>query len=74
LFLVTLILQRWEARKTDFVLGFPQADAECDIGFVEGKEKGLLSQAEEKHLQYQTGGRVWNKHDYKGLLKLRAQG
>jgi hypothetical protein len=41
-----MILQRWEARKIDFVLAFPQADAECDIhmevpvGFeLKGKKK-----------------------------------
>ena len=31
LFLVTSIIQDWETWQIDFVLAFPQADAECNI-------------------------------------------
>jgi hypothetical protein len=73
LYLVILILKGWETRQIDFVLAFPQANIECDIymefpmGFI---LKELFLKLKKNIYGTKQGGRIWNRHLQKGLLKL----
>jgi transposase InsO family protein len=77
LYLVISILKGWETRQIDFVLAFPQADVECDIymevpmGFdLKGDKKKYCLKLKKNIYGTKQGGRVWNRHLHKGLLKL----
>ena len=70
------LLFRWKTRQIDFVLAFPQANAECDL-FIElprgmsfpGIHRSTHCLKLIKNL-YGTkqAGRVWNQHLVEGLV------
>ena len=78
LFFVKAILGKWHTRQIDFVLAYPQADAECEI-FVKIPTGYHLKDANPKtHCLrlvkniYGTrqAGRTWNRHLHKGLTEM----
>jgi hypothetical protein len=74
-YFVISILQNWYTRQIDFVLAFPQADAECELYMK--VPKGFEAPGEPKALKVvkniygsKQAGRVFNQHLDKGLRSI----
>jgi hypothetical protein len=72
--LIMLLIFKWETRQIDFVLAFPQADAECDLfmqfprgATLPGVHRSTHCLKLEKNLHgTRQAGQVWNRHLVEG--------
>jgi len=78
--LITLIMtHEWKSRQLDFILAYPQADAERDI-YMRMPKGFKLKDGRDHHSHVlklikniyglKQAGRVWNQHLHKGLIEL----
>jgi Reverse transcriptase (RNA-dependent DNA polymerase) len=75
MFLIIMLLNRWESKQVDFVLAFPQADIECEMfmeipaGFnVNGSRKDHCLRLKKNLYGQRQAGRVWNQYLDDGLI------
>ena len=76
LHLILALINKHHTRQIDFVLAYPQADAECEIyieipqGFThEGQRKTHALRLLKNIYGTRQAGRVWNKHLHAGLME-----
>ena len=75
LFLINMILHKWESRQIDFVLAFPQADIECDI-YMEIPQGFKVNHSRKEHCLklrknlygQKQASRVWNSCLHDGMI------
>ena len=78
LFLTLAAINGWKTRQMDFILAYPQADAETDNLYMEIPHGFEFNNSRKTHCLRlkknlyggKASGRIWNQYLHKGLIKL----